>query len=298
MTDTAVAETARRSDAAALAARYGLRAAGTRPSLPEYTRQLWAFRHFINAFAEARHLAAYSEARLGNLWSVLTPLVNAAVYFLVFGVLLHTKQGIHNYIAFLCTGVFFFQFTSKVVMGSIASIPENITLVRAMHFPRGCLPLAAAVAEVRQMVVTTSALLVIVLGTREWPRFSWLLIVPAILLQAVFNTGLGFAVARLGARTSDLKQLIPWIMRTWMYASGVFYSAAVFAKSLPAPLAKVMQLNPLSVYLDLARGSLIGASDASLSFAHLWILAAIWAAVAGLAGYVFFWRGEQEYGRG
>jgi teichoic acid transport system permease protein len=291
----AVTESGVLLDTEQLAARYGLRPAGARPTLGGYTRQLWSYRHFITSFAQARHVAAYSEARLGSLWSVLTPLINAAVYFFVFGVLLSTRQGVHNYIAFLCTGVFVFGFTSKVVSASIGSVANNLTLVRALHFPRGSLPLAAALAETRQMIPTTGVLLVIVACTGQWPMLSWVTIVPALLLQAVFNLGLGFIVARLGSRTSDLKQLVPWILRTWMYASGVFYSVSVFGTGL---LGQILQANPLLVYIELARTALIGQSTGGLSTPTLWLLAIGWAAALGLAGYVFFWRAEQEYGRG
>jgi teichoic acid transport system permease protein len=294
----ALAASGVRLDTAQLSARYGLKVAGARPNLIEYTRSLWRYRHFISSFSEAKHVVAYSDARLGSLWSVLTPLVNAAVYFLVFGLLLDTRHGIHNYIAYLCAGVFIFGFTSKAVSAGIGSIADNLPLVRAEHFPRGCLPLSAAVAEFRQMVATTTVFMVIVLATRETPRLSWLLVVPAVLLQAVFNTGLAFIVARLGAKLADLKQLSPWVLRVWMYTSGVFYSPAVFAHALPGPAARALQANPLLVFIELVRGATIGFSQTDVPGVELWLIAVVWTVVVALAGYIFFWRGEQEYGRG
>ncbi len=68
----------------------GRRAA--RPPIPAYVRQLWRRRSFIMAFATARNIAMYTEARLGQLWQVLTPLLNAGVYFLIFGVMLNTSR--------------------------------------------------------------------------------------------------------------------------------------------------------------------------------------------------------------
>ncbi|BCJ57469.1 hypothetical protein Jiend_08910 [Micromonospora endophytica] len=78
---------------AQLAARHGLRMAGERPSLSRYTRQLWQYRHFISAYSNAKLTASFSNARLGQLWQVLTPLTNAAVYFLIFGVVLQQTRG-------------------------------------------------------------------------------------------------------------------------------------------------------------------------------------------------------------
>src|SRR4029450_3602206 len=89
--------------AAELAAKYGLSVSGARPSLPAYVRQLWGRRHFILAFSRAKLVAQYSQAKLGQLWQVTTPLLNALVYFLIFGVLLNASRGMSKevYIPFL-----------------------------------------------------------------------------------------------------------------------------------------------------------------------------------------------------
>ncbi|MGC5411607.1 ABC transporter permease, partial [Streptomyces sp. DT225] len=79
--------------AAELAAKYGLAVSGARPGLLEYVRQLQGRRHFILAFSRAKLTAQYSQAKLGQLWQVATPLLNAAVYFLIFGLILGTKKG-------------------------------------------------------------------------------------------------------------------------------------------------------------------------------------------------------------
>ncbi|HMD25054.1 MAG TPA: ABC transporter permease, partial [Streptosporangiaceae bacterium] len=79
---------------AELAARYGLRPSSARPSLVSYLRLVWQRRHFIVAYSTARSVSMYTEARLGQLWQVLTPLLNSAVYYLVFGILFQANRGI------------------------------------------------------------------------------------------------------------------------------------------------------------------------------------------------------------
>ena len=87
-----------------LALRYGLKQTAVRPPLRSYAAELWQRRHFISGFATARNVAMYTEARLGQLWQVLTPLLNAGVYYLIFGLLLGTNRGVPNYVSFLVTG--------------------------------------------------------------------------------------------------------------------------------------------------------------------------------------------------
>src|ERR1700730_15511055 len=68
--------------------RYGLKQTAVRPPLRGYAGELWQRRHFITGFATARNVAMYTEARLGQVWQVLTPLLNATLHYLIFCVIL------------------------------------------------------------------------------------------------------------------------------------------------------------------------------------------------------------------
>ena len=144
--------------------------AAQRPTLLTYSRQLWQRRHFILTFATARNVAMYTEARLGQLWQVLTPLLNAGVYFLIFGVLLGTSRGVPNYLAFLVTGVFIFNFTQRSFLVASRVINDHLSLIRALHFPRACLPLGYVVVELQQLMLSMLVLFAIVL--RHWRAAS------------------------------------------------------------------------------------------------------------------------------
>jgi teichoic acid transport system permease protein len=308
-------------DYAKLAAAHGLSVAGARPDIFTYTRQLWAYRHFITTYSTSGIAASFAKARLGRLWQVLTPLSNAAVYYLIFGLIIGSKGRVDNYIAYLCAGVFIFGFTSQVAMQGTLAVTKNIAMIRALHFPRATMPLASTYTQLQNLVAALLVLLVIVLGTGEPITWKWLLLIPAVLLQTMFNIGLGLTMARLGSKLTDLRQILPFVLRTWMYVSGVMYAATNFDKNLPAAMAFIAKLNPLAVYIDIVRYALLDTQklgpppqwvlnsklpeSAKLASQYmLWsptmtvILAVGWAVVLLVGGYIYFWRGEGEYGRG
>lgn len=284
--------------AAELAAKYGLAVSGARPGLAEYVRQLWGRRHFVNEFAKARTQAQYTQARLGQLWQVMTPLLNAAVYYLIFGLLIGTDKGVDNFIAFLVTGVFIFNFTQASVLSGVRAVAGNLGLIRALHFPRASMPIAFTLMQLQQLLVSMFVLLAVVLMTGEVPSPRWLLVVPALLVQSVFNAGLALVVARMGSKMTDLAQLMPFILRTWMYVSGVMYSIDHFTRNAPGWVRVVLDLNPAAVYIDLVRFALIDSVTSAQLPPHVWIVAVGWALVAGLGGFVYFWKAEEQYGRG
>ncbi|QDY79960.1 ABC transporter permease [Streptomyces qinzhouensis] len=283
-----------------LAAKYGLSVSGARPSLVQYIRQLWGRRHFILAFSQAKLTAQYSQAKLGQLWQVVTPLLNAAVYYFIFGLILNADRGMSQevFIPFLVTGVFVFTFTQSSVMAGVKSISGNLGLVRALHFPRASLPISLALQQLQQLMFSMAVLLVIVVSFGSFPSLSWLLILPALVLQFGFNTGLALVMARLGSKTPDLAQLMPFIMRTWMYASGVMFSIPVMLADKPAWIADVLQWNPAAIYMDLIRFALIDGYGSENLPPHVWAFALGWAVLFGVVGFVYFWKAEERYGRG
>jgi teichoic acid transport system permease protein len=318
---------------AELARQYGLRPSAARPSVFAYAGQLWARRHFIMGFATARNVAMYTEARLGQLWQVLTPLLNAAVYYLIFGILLGTNRGVPNFLAFLITGIFVFNFTQRTFITASRVITDSLPLIRALPFPRACLPIGYVLIELEQLFMAMVVLTVIVLCTGEPLTWWWLLAIPALLLQAVFNVGMGLFLARLGSGADDFSQLMPFLVRTWMYTSGVMYSiATITSLKGHAAIRYLLEINPAAVYISLVRNAILqtqrraapgsqpyNALKCSLytnhpsdkpylyfsAFCHpqvtsnqLWLWGIGWALVAIVIGFVFFWQAETRYGRG
>ena len=149
-----------------------------------------------------------------------------------------------NFIAYLCTGLFIFNFTQSAALAGTQAITGNLGLIRALHFPRACLPLATTLTQFQHALASMVVLAGIVLVTGEPITLRWLLIVPTLLLQAVFNAGLALLLARLGSRSTDLKQVMPFVMRTWMYGSGVLYSVTLFEEHLPGWAATAAGVQP------------------------------------------------------
>jgi teichoic acid transport system permease protein len=278
-----------------LARRHSLMASSARPSLTQYLRQLWGRRYFLVAFANARVVSLYTSARLGQIWQLLTPLLNAGVYLLLFGVLLNTSRGVDNFVAFLIIGVFIFNFTQRSVRHGADSVSRNLGLIRALHFPRATLPLAYTLSELQQLAGALVVMAGAVIITGEPVTFAWLLVPVAVGLQSVFNAGVSLAVARVVAQTPDVNQVLPFVLRTWLYTSGVFFSIPVFAGGAPEWVRVLLSINPAAVYIDLVRTALLVEHE---PLPYAWPLAVGWALVAVVVGFVFFWRAETRYGRG
>jgi teichoic acid transport system permease protein len=325
-------------DLGELARQHGLKLSGARPPLATYVAMLWQRRHFIVGYATARNVSMYTDAKLGQIWQVLTPLLNAGVYYLIFGLLFEAARGVAHYPAFLVTGVFVFAFSERSIVTGSNVMRANLQLIRALYFPRASLPLAYVIVELQQMLVGMVVLVVIMLISGEYPSWYWLLLVPVVLLQSLFNTGAALVVARLGGAMADVSELIPFFLRISRYFCGVMYLIITLPAALTNWEKQVLSLNPFAVYIQLVRVAFMGtyrtnsAGNAPFNnykcqtFLHhqgtdipgtnipnyawqaschaivtnndLWIAAVGWGIAFFVVGIVFFWQAESKYGRG
>src|SRR5258708_4440570 len=189
------------------------------------------------------------------------------LYFLIFGVIIKgVSRGVPDYLAFLVTGVFVFSFTQRTFISTSKVITDSLPLIRALQFPRASLPLAYVMIELQQLALSMVVLFALIPTTGEPVTWDWLLVIPALALLTIFNAGLALFAARTGARINDFAQLLPFLMRTWLYISGVIYSVQVFVAQHSQNhgwVTTLLQLNPAAIFITLVRNALLAKQRAT-----------------------------------
>ncbi|MGC4175518.1 ABC transporter permease [Demequina sp.] len=280
------------SEYAQLAEQYGLPLQVGRPPLGKYLKDLWRSRSFIWALARTRAYARNENTYLGQLWSILTPLLYAAVYGLIFGVVLQTDRGVENYIGFLVIGVFIFQFCSSALSQGANAVVGNISMIRSLRFPRAALPIAVVVTEFLTLLPAIVVMLIIVNLTGEHPQWSWFLVVPAFALIALFNAGVALVMSRVVTHSRDVKNLIPFVVQLLRYMSGLFFSIAHYTQNFPG-LGAVLTYQPYALSIEMVRGALL--QEFNTSALELAVMC-LWAFGLAFGGLIYFWRSEGKYG--
>jgi teichoic acid transport system permease protein len=277
------------------AAREGLHKVGGRPRIGPYLVDVWRRRAFIYSLARFRIEADNGRNRLGMAWVVLKPLINAAVYGTIFGILLGSRSRPDDFVLFLVIGVFVFEYFSSCFTSGAKSITSNANLVQSLSFPRMALPLALVTQRLLEFVpmVVIMILLVMVLG--HPPQWEWLLLVPLVASFTVFNAGLTLITARLTVHFRDLTQLLPFITRFFFYTSGVFFSVERrFGDN--ETIMRIADAQPIHEFMSLARSVMLTGADYVI-IPEYWIYTGAWAVGTLVIGTVYFWAAEERYGR-
>src|SRR5690625_5302733 len=270
----------------------GLKPVGGRPPLGEYLSSLWRRRHFIVADSRARVSSTGRQMFLGQAWLVLKPVLEAAVYMIIFGLVLKQNRGIENFLGYLVIGVFLFQYTTRSLTSGGTAVINGKSLIHAFSFPRASLPIAVVIRETISMFPVLLAMDALILVIPPGAKVStlWFLFPLVFILQFIFNFGIAMIAARLVSYARDVTPLLSLMARLWCYGSAVFVSSVGYFDS--RTMLSFIQLGSLLMVLDMSRDLSL---YARLHVVTSWLKLSGWAGSSFLIGLIFFWRGEEIY---
>jgi len=280
------------ADAEVFAPSEGLFLVGRRPQFRQYLRETWQRRRFAFTLASYRLVGGLLRNRLGVLWLVLKPLAMATIYGVIFGGLLSSAARPTDWVPYVVSGVFIFEFFTGCVGSGSKSITSNTKLVQSLSFPRILLPISVVIEQALSMIPILLLLCIVLLVFGVPISVTWLLVIPIMLLMAVFNLGVVLILARLSVWTRDVQQMVPIANRVLFYVSSIFYQVDEVFADAPV-LLTIAHLVPTYDFIALVRSVMLVDHPVSTVAA---VAAPIWALLAISVGVVYFWRAEMRYG--
>lgn len=188
----------------------------------------------------------YKGSVLGFAWNFAIPLLQLAVFWALFGVILKvTPSGDYPFAIFLFTGLLPWNFVANSVGGGVGSIMGNANLVKKIYFPLQVLPLAKVAAEFVALLLGLTVLfaMLVVFGVGFSPH---LLLLPlAFVALIVFVSGFVYLFACANVFYRDVGHILTIVVMAWMYLTPVLYPLeTVSGKSQVISL--VVHLNPVT----------------------------------------------------
>lgn len=216
-------------------------------------KELWAFRELLWQFAYRDLQVRYKQAVLGVLWAVLTPVITAAIFTVLFGLLGRLPTDGVPRSAFYLTGLTAWLFFSGIMQGGAQSLVAQSNLLTKVYFPRMLLPLAATAVPLTDYVLAFCVLVALTLYHGIVPNAHALYVVPLCILWALAGaTGLGLWFAALNVYFRDIGHVIPFLTRVGMFASPVLYPISM----IPAKWHWLYALNPMAGVIEWTRWAL------------------------------------------
>jgi len=192
----------------------------------------------------------YSTSALGYLWSILDPLVMAAIYWFVF-TQVFGRVGHEPYIVFLLAALLPWMWFTGAISDSTRAFTKEAKLIRSTTIPRTIWVARLVLSKGIEFVLSIPVLALFVIAsgaTLHLEALWWLLAIP---LQAALTLGIGLLVAPLVVFFSDLERAVKLVLRFLFYASPIIYGLT----DLPENLHFWAAFNPLTGIFSLYRAA-------------------------------------------
>lgn len=220
-------------------------------SVGEAVREVRGRRRLIRYLAQADLKKKGTDTFFGNLWWVLDPLLQMAVYVLLVTVIFARSQP--AYPLFIFAAILPWKWFTTVTTDSIQSVSGQDKLIKQLQFPKIVLPAAAMISGVIEFafgLIPLGGMLILMYPDRIHITLLWIPVVAVV--QFVFSFAFGLILAGLNVFFRDVGNLARHVLRLWFYLSPALYGADTvlsLGKSHPT-IEHVMMLNPFYAILN------------------------------------------------
>ena len=231
-------------------------------------------------------LLRYKQTVMGFGWAVFMPLVNTAVFSVIFTRVAPIDTPV-PYPVFAFCGLWVWNFFASSLRFSVTSLTSNPNLVAKVYFPREIFPFSATLVCLVDFAVGSLVLIALMAwyGVAPGAQLLWLPLIVVVHLMFTMAVALILSMANLFYR--DVKYLFEVCITIWMFATSVVYPV----DRIGGTLGTVLLFNPMTPIVDAYRNAIVLNAPPAASFA----VVAIASTVSLLAAWVVFHRREFEF---
>ena len=221
-------------------------------TIKEILQEQRDYRELLTQMVRRDLALRYKQTVMGFAWALFMPLVNTAVFSVIFTRVAPINTGVPYPIYAFC-GFLFWNFFASSLRFSVVSLTSNMTLVTKVFFPREILAFTSVVVCAVDMLVA-SVVLIGLMGYYRIPPTASLAFLPLVLLtHLAFTSGMALLLAMANLFYRDVKYLFEVVLTVWMFATSVVYPV----DRVGGALAVVLRLNPMTAILDAYRAVLL-----------------------------------------
>jgi len=180
-------------------------------------------RRLIRYLVQADIRKKGADTLLGNLWWVIDPLLQMAVYVVLVSVVFNRE--VPDYPLFIFAAILPWKWFQSTVQDAITSVTGADRLIRQIQFPKLVLPVASAGAGVVNFLFGLIPLAALILVLYRDRLSATLVLIPLIaVVQFFFNLALAVGLAAINVFYRDVGNLSRHFLRLWFYLSPGLYA--------------------------------------------------------------------------
>jgi len=201
----------------------------------------------------------HADTLFGQLWWVIDPLLQMAVYIILVTIIFARKTP--DYPLFIFAAILPWKWFTTSLNDATLSVTGRQQLIRQIQFPKIVLPTASVIAGTLSFTFGLIALGFVYLFYLD-RLTAWILLLPIIAaVQFLFTLALGILLSSLNAFFRDIQNVLRHFLRMWFYLSPALYSLSAISGSHKI-VYDILSLNPFAVLFESYRAVIWGSEVA------------------------------------
>lgn len=191
----------------------------------------------------------YKDSALGIVWTLIRPLTQLAVYYVVLGKFLGAERGLPEFAIYIFSGLIAYGLFSEIVSSGTSSILNNAGLVKKVYLPRAIFPLASVGSALFNFAMQLVILVAATLLLGSFPLHADLVYaLPGLALLLIYGYALGLLLAALNVYFRDIGYLVEVVLLLMLWASPIVYGWSFVRDAVgPGVLLEVYTDNPITL---------------------------------------------------
>lgn len=255
----------------------------------DYFKDLLRYRELFLFLAWRDIVVRYKQAAFGIAWAIIRPLLNMALFTLVFGRIAHLSSESIPYPLFVLAGMLPWQLVSGVALDTTHALINNVHLVTKIYFPRIILPTSQILVNLVDFGINLLLMTILMLGMGVG-SISTLWAFPIFLtITLILCLGLSLWLSAITVQYRDFRFIVQFLMQFGIFASPVGYGSYI----ITGVWKWIFFLNPMVGIIDGVRWALFGITQPDM----IWSIS-ISAVISSLllySGLKYFKRLERTF---
>lgn len=172
----------------------------------------------------------YKNSFFGYLWSLLNPLCFALIFYFVFKVIV--RFPVENYVAYLLTGLFPWQWISNSLMTSTTVLLANVNLIKKVKCPSYVFPLSIVIQDGIHFLLSLPVIFMILfLYSINVSIIQFFYIIVLIMIQTTMIYGISLLLSSINLFFRDLERLVSLALTFIFYLTPIIYTVDFIPES-------------------------------------------------------------------
>ena len=196
----------------------------------------------------------YAQTILGFLWAILQPLIQIAIFTIIFGKVAKISTDGIPYVLFSSVAIIPWTYMSQAMTASSQSLVTGQNMLGKVYFPRLIFPVTPVLAKLVDFGISMLIIFFVLIFYRIPPSWNMAFLPVFVIQMMAVATGVGVWLSAMAIRFRDVKLAMPFVIRMLMYTAPIVYSASTITGSY----RWIYSLNPIVSVIEGFRACLLG----------------------------------------